>query len=303
MKKTLLFLTLLFWVSVGMKLSAQTEWAPLGAKWYYEFPYNYNNAETFITIESIGDTVINGITCKILEQECIREPFINRIYYTYKADDKVWVYDGTEFRLLYDFTVPPQGEFTAYGPHLYGICDSVTNVKVESAGFEEINGISLKYMTVVLSEFGWYFSLYNDDPTKISEKFGSYGFMFPQENCAIDVPGPTWLRCYEDSEFGFFTTGVSDSCTYEYGVGVKEIELADNIKIGPNPVSGILNIELKGNLESSNFSIYSSTGKLIYKALVNSQNTQFDITAYKPGTYVLKIFHEGVFRAGKIVKM
>lgn len=293
---------LAFFLFCSINLSAQTEWAPIGAKWHYDFPYDYNNAETFLKIESIGDTVIDGITCKILEQESL-DTHLNRRYYTYKAEDKVWVYDGIDFRILYDFTVQPQSEWTAYGPSLYQMCDTVTNVLVESAGEEELNGISFKYMMVSLPESGWHFNLCNPDQTRISEKFGSYGFMFPQQNCAIDVPSACFLRCYEDSEFGFFSSGVADSCTYEYGVGLNEIILAENVKVGPNPVSDILNIALKGNIRNSSFQIYSSTGKLIYNASVTDRSTMFNMSTYTQGIYILKVYHEGVFTTGKIIKM
>lgn len=287
----------------SLKLSAQMEWAPVGAKWHYELPYNYGNAETYLKIESIGDTVINGISCKILEQVCVRDPYLNREYYTYKSNDIVWVYDGDEFRVLYDFTVQPQGEWTAYGPSLYHTCDTVTNLVVEFEGYEEILGTSYRYVIVTLPEFGWSFSICGSEQTKISEKFGSYGYMFPQDICVIDAPYPCFLRCYEDSEFGFYSTGVSDSCTYEYGVGIKELQLANNIKVGPNPVSGILNIELIGLVDKSVFWIYSSTGKLIFNAAITDNYTKIDMSTFSKGNYILKIYHEGNFSAGKIIKL
>jgi hypothetical protein len=304
MKTRIYFTILTIILSCTIKLSAQTEWAPTGAKWYYEFSYNNGNAESYITIESIGDTVIDGISCKILQQECIRDPYyLNRKYYTYKNDDQVWLYDGSAFRLLYDFSIQPQDEWTTYGPSLYHMCDTLTNILVDSVGYEELNGLSFKYMIVSFPEFGWNFSLCGNEQTRISEKFGSYGFMFPQEECGSDIPAPCMLRCYEDSEFGYYSTGVDDSCTYEYGVGIKDIMLVENVKIGPNPVKDILSIELKGNTENSKFWIYNATGGIVTTSAITNSTTRFDMSQFKKGTYIVKIYYDGIYSGGKVIKM
>lgn len=309
MKKYLLFSLVVISLSFSIKSTAQTEWAPVGAVWHYSYPYAYvYNAETYIKIESIGDTLIDGISCRILLQECPRDLSLTRRYYTYKSDGIVWVYDGEAFRVLYDFTTQLQEEWEAYGPNIYGIhgmCeDSSTVLITENLGSEDLNGTSYQYIEVSIPDFQWRFSLCGPDVTKISEVFGSYGFMFPQEICIIDAAYPCNLRCYEDNVFGFYATEyMIDSCTYEYGVGVKEIELVENINVGPNPVSDVLNIDLKGDIKGSYFILFNVTGQALYKGICNSHNMKVNMMDFRKGTYILKVYHEGVFSAGKIIRL
>ncbi len=293
--------TLICLLVFTMHAAAQTEWAPTGAIWHYEIYYNNGSAETYLTIESTGDTIINEIPCKILQQKCKQDLYDDREYYTYKDQDKVFVYDGTGFRVLYDFSLQPGNEWTAYGPSLYQNCDSVVNINVVETGFEEINGKQLKFLMAEIDSFDWSWGC-GPGYGKISEKFGSYNFMFPQHICIIDALFPCYLRCYEDSQFGFFTTGYADSCTYEYGVGVKEISTTDNVKASPNPVDGILTITLTGKTDDSNFALYRTTGQLLYKAAIAGNTTTFDITPFSPGTYILKVYHDGRLSATKIIK-
>jgi hypothetical protein len=96
---------------------------------------------------------------------------------------------------------------------------------------------------------------------------------------------------------------VDDSCTYEYGVGIKDIMLVENVKIGPNPVKDILSIELKGNTENSKFWIYNATGGIVTTSAITNSTTRFDMSQFKKGTYIVKIYYDGIYSGGKVIKM
>ncbi len=70
MLKYLLPLTLLF--SISTSSLAQDTFAPIGAKWWYTPWYSAPNC-AFYTLESVGDTLVNGQFARILEYRYIEE--------------------------------------------------------------------------------------------------------------------------------------------------------------------------------------------------------------------------------------
>ena len=60
-----LILLLFMALTMPQPLLAQ-EWSPIGAKWHYTQWGNILVASSFKTIESIADTTINGVQCKIM---------------------------------------------------------------------------------------------------------------------------------------------------------------------------------------------------------------------------------------------
>jgi len=304
MKKTFI-LMLCFIVSNYIYSQNLSEWAPIGAKWTYSFPFNYGNAISYITIESVSDTIIQGVSCKVLKQNCLVDPSLNRIFYTYNYQDSVWLFDGSIFRLLYDFSAGTGSTWEIYGPDFYkaGICDTLTTTKVDSIGTEVINGGNYRYQFLSFQEFGWQFNLCNSSENRISDKFGSYGYMFPQQICMIDAPYPCELRCYEDPDFGFFKITQYDSCTFEYGVGIYEITLYGNIIIYPNPVIDEIYLESKNSKNIGTICIYSIEGRIMLIQDIVGSIAKIDLSNLKKGCYLIKVVNDNIISTGKIIKV
>ncbi len=60
-------------------------------------------------------------------------------------------------------------------------------------------------------------------------------------------------------------------------------------KIWPNPTTGLLTLECEGSLQNSNASIYSMQGVLLVTLNNLAQRKVFDISRFKPGTYLIRI--------------
>ena len=307
MKMNVLLLVVLFFIIFPfIEVWGQVSWAPTGAKWHFDYNYNYGNATSYVTVESIGDTVIQGINCKTLRQECQRNDEFSKLYFTYKNDDKVWIFDGNNFRLLYDFSLNAGDTMETYGRSLYSTldCDSITTAYVESVGYEEINGITFKYLVVSMTEFGWYFGEFGSGTYKISEKFGSYGYLLPQTTCGgADFDLPSTIRCYEDDEVGFFSPPFAYDCDYEEGVGVQNIDFTDDIRISPNPVIDDLTIGLKGNIIDSRISIYTQDGRIVFTMELMDEESKIDLSGIKSGLYFIRVFHNNRYAGGKFLKL
>ncbi|HLN52440.1 MAG TPA: T9SS type A sorting domain-containing protein [Lentimicrobium sp.] len=291
---------------------AQNTWAPIGAIWHYDYHGGWGEYISYITIEATKDTVIQGIQCTKLEQRgpgSNPDQWTSDNYFTYESNDTVWFFDGTSFRMLYDFGATVNESWEAYGPSLWNICeDSLTTVMVDSIGYETINGFSLRYLKASTPESSWGFNNCSDweENHKILEKIGSFEFLLPQMICGADFPGICNLRCYEDSEIGFFSTGIADSCTYERGVGIPEIGFDNNIKIFPNPVTEELTIEFpesSSTINNCSIQIRNVDG-IVIKELQLKQNTKNIIFSdLKPGVYLIIFTYNNISSISKMVKL
>ncbi len=79
---------------------------------------------------------------------------------------------------------------------------------------------------------------------------------------------------------------------------------SNSLSVYPNPVSGMLNIDLSSTSgKNMNISIFSITGKEVYKnhfESITGQHLQLDISAFKPGIYMIKIYDNQTSKIGKI---
>lgn len=302
-----LFIACLF-LCQNNQLKAQNTWAPEGAVWHYSYHSGWGQYTSYMTMSSIGDTLIQGKNCSVLNLVGPGDslPDYNETYYTYEQNDTVWLFDGTHFRVLYNFNVNPNDTFESYGHRLFPMCyDSTTTVIVDSVNYETVNGVLLKYMIVRTPEQSWGFSsCYNGTESfKIYQKIGCLSYMFPHEICATDLGGVCDLRCYEDAIFGFWTSGQYDSCTYEDGVGVNEIDQNRIIKVYPNPISDYVSIDMVENFITAQLEIYSFDGRILKTIKLEAGHTVLNLSDLKSGCYFLKFDIDHKFFQSRIIKL
>lgn len=77
-----------------------------------------------------------------------------------------------------------------------------------------------------------------------------------------------------------------------------------NIRLYPNPTSGILKVEVLGFSEDDNcsLSIYSTSGQLVESTQLTSSFGVLNISSMPNGLYILKIFLNGNETCWKIIK-
>lgn len=277
-------LLLLFCMIAFASFTKAQEWAPLGATWHYSASTWYQGYESYIEITSVGDTVIDGITCKILSHTGGGEE------YTYlDSSNVVHYYRFGQFYTLYDFNATVGKSWTIAGDNVFG-CDSIGEIQVDSIGTTSINGYSLKY--IVLSQkdsstldFGYY-------GVEAIERIGGLYSLFPivNDNCIISEMS-YGLRCYYDSTIGLYETGIASSCTY---TSVKDISLNENdVKIYPNPASSEINIEIE-NLSGSNYILetYSTIGQKLSSRIMNDNLVSISTENLSNGSYLVLIRKE-----------
>jgi hypothetical protein len=72
---------------------------------------------------------------------------------------------------------------------------------------------------------------------------------------------------------------------------------SQNVKVYPNPTTGIVKVE---NAENATISVYTLTGSLVKTIESNAVNTSFDLTGLAKGTYLVKVIKENEVVTKKI---
>lgn len=273
-------------------------WAPKGAIWHYEqidfSPQIYNDLKIY---ESIGDTVINGDSSRIIEKTSIFiSPFTgdtslgkeniytkfdsNRVYFFYQP--------ANEFRLLYDFNAIAGDTFQVFCRQ--SETDSAITVVVDSVSHMVIGGDTLKVQHIYQPEFEicWMGGI-------IIERIGWTGYMFPQHSWA-DPPGGGPLRCYEDTIIGLYQPISAIAC--DFITSVPELDKTNNrVIVYPNPTSG--KIAIKSNKEFDTIQLQNTLGKIIQEYRNVSTIDMNDLTN---GIYFLVLYKDGQKLIKKIIK-
>ena len=221
-KNNLIILLLLLVISYNLK--AQTEFAPVGAEWYY----NYNNFATrgYVKIKSESDTIIDSVFCKKLVKSIHVYDFISDktsegvfgSEYIAQLNDSIMIYFDGEFKKLYDFSaeigdtliIPELGHYEEF---TYG------NAVVTGKGFMEFEGESLRYIDLKhLEDTPWQFSCYHNydngyNTARICEKIGNIsGYLLPEKYFIVDDDEGGALRCYSEGELSLKFT--DEECDY-----------------------------------------------------------------------------------------
>jgi hypothetical protein len=107
MKIKYLFIT--FSLILSSLVQSQTlDWAPVGAKWYFEESYFGNSDIGYVQIESVKYTLINNHLSKMLTlnkrtYELIAPFYMDSVLYTYQSNDTIYLYNpfANAFRPIY----------------------------------------------------------------------------------------------------------------------------------------------------------------------------------------------------------
>lgn len=299
-KVTLLLLLIQSFTFIDVK-SQNIDFAPIGAKWWFStFCFSEPDCGYF-TIESKRDTLINGVTAKIIESELFGGDSWSDNYFTSSPlimrseNNKVYRYDtlNGDFYVLYDFDLQAGDTLTIQDSSIYrgyinysGENDNaIFQVIVDSNVVKLYNGYLLRHLYTSPTTGSDYF--FNGP---IIERIGNLHNLIGQATVMITAGFPEYLRCYKDNLIDL----TSNNCDYITSVRFKE---DDNLKFYPNPVSsGVLNITTKneGNLNEIYLRILDFTGKEIldHEFYGQAESIQLNVSNIPNGVYFLEIQYD-----------
>jgi Secretion system C-terminal sorting domain len=281
-------LTFLLFEIICISVFSQ-DWAPIGAKWYYDEQFASSGDIDYIKYTSEKDTIVNGQSCRKINKRhdlyCYERPEIELMF---SKNDSVFFYDPKldTFQLLYNFNaIKNDSWFFSFKEVPIGRIDTV-NIVVDSIGSMIANTKILKilYVTYTIK----FESTSIQYPSRIIEKIGDASFMFrfyPSINIACDMNYTNGIRCYEDPAFGNYHFLSMDSCTYTYKWTEIKSKKINKIIVYPNPSNKT--IQIAGLNQAKYYQMSDINGKLIKSDII--LDSQIVIKDLLDGFYILSI--------------
>ncbi len=307
----LFFFSILFFLQ---PLSAQIDFAPVGAKWWQEYwvlePFN-----NFYTYESTGDTILGGTNARIIELTSHiymnpPKPIPEATIYLASDEDRVYSWIKDDFYLLYDFSAQvgdtlivgvnpairyysgggtPYIEDTSKVNFFRTIVDSVFMTTVNNESFRSYSSVgTTDHPDFIAGGFG---VSYIEGSATVNEKIGFYGFGGPlgSGGPVITAGNAGQMRCYHDPLFAYPTTDTTFCDPYVFVEAVEESKAFD-FQLFPNPIqNGLLFME--GITSDHHLQIIDFSGKVLLHQQVGASPTRLslDIGFLENGLYWVKV--------------
>lgn len=300
MKKLLFLLVLIN----STNLFAQKEWAPIGAKWYYNEPKDVRG--NYIVFESLKDTSIKGHNCRVIDVK-LNNSTISREY-IFSADNSLSYYNKftNSFHSLYNFNVnvgdtvsvhstkfKPTKAFISY-------TDSISEFKYKIIQIDslQISGNWVKRQKVLnLKNNEWGFPSGLSKEYYIVNYIGSLTYFFGVFPYITPEDQPKLLRCYTDIDFTFKNPEWVQEC--DFFTGMIESTLENDYQVFPNPTSRLLNINSIMPIEL--IELFDYKGLKIFST-IKPQTISIDMNNYSSGIFYVKITNSKTFTIHKIIK-
>ena len=290
MKKST-FLLILF--ACTLQINAQ-DFAPIGSIWHYTQGTVNPDYITYKTLESVSDTIIQGIECRKIVEVGRSSSTIVSYHYMYSENGRVFFYADDSFHLLYDFgankgdTVTLGYFQTHEGSPLQMFIDSTSTIMVNDQERK------IQYITCgdgMVIEFGH----------QVIEGIGSTSFMFPTLDFSLDGP----LRCYQDNNTGLFlnpfhsNSGWNHQDCEETLTGIEEVDSKESISVFPNPTQSSITVR---NIDRATaYKIITISGRILKQGII-SESTEISLTELSKGVYFIEFESDNVLIVRKIIK-
>ena len=297
MKKILLTLGAII---MGLYTHAQTEFAPIGAEWYYTCTFGYL-PNHFNHIISEKDTIVDGHNCRILKQYYDNSNVMNEKYIIKQESGKVYYYYQDQFNLLFDFDAKVNDTliFSFMGvkyffdngnnPPFYSK-DTIFSVRcVVEKITTNVQNLQT-FTTNILEEDR--LELYFPSTYTYTEKMGLHSeFILKIEDIYYipEFPPYKGLRCYSDADFSFISdewTIMSLPCDYSFSNNINTLKEEENINIYPNPFHN--NIFVFTN-NKGNITITDISGKIIHHSELLNGINEISTNHFPKGIYFVKV--------------
>lgn len=309
-------ITLLVLLMIGGMARAQTrEFAPIGAEWHYGI--KQFSTEGYVRLKSVSDTIINGILCKCLEKRYflfdhlsgIENEFVKGYEYVFPMEDSVMIYRFGQFYKLYDFTaeigdtVSFPGSYSYYADEFVLFGDSIGEAVVVGKGTEEIGGLELRYYDLrKVENSAWAFDQdFYMGYSRIYERIGNgAGYLFPEQQTAMDYNEGGTFRCYTDNEIGTINLSVPIiECDYFHDV---EENTLIPPAVYPNPFKERIIVELPKE-DIYTIIVYDTFGRTIIKQVIVGETTGMDFPFPQSGVFHIVIQSNSYYYVTKAIKL
>jgi len=268
-------------------MSTAQSYIDVGTKWTYT--ENDFGILGPTSIEIVGDTLIDGV--QWFKQEgtggCASD--YEDVLIRETADSKVYTFDletGSE-ALLYDYTKTAGESWVIPGE----LSDIV--ITVNSVGTINFFGVDYNVQYIDYLDFG----------SIVLEGIGCFKYFFPQgNNCDPHYSG---LRCFTSEDMDFDFDPFHDCDHIFLPSSTEDNALESTVKVYPNPVTNILNIDFEQADYIQGIEICDTKGQVLktVKPVSNLFKYTTDLSGYPRGVYVVKIKSANYEAVKKIIKI
>ncbi len=310
--KKLIFLIV---IVVSSLLHAQTEFAPIGAEWYFSNGYFADDDPiTFSYIKTVRDTVIDNKYCTIIHlYNNNGQDFVTDLI-LHEYQGKVYFFESNEFKLFFDYNINV-GDTLTYrvpinAPNFQSNCGH-SEVDTSRVFYAYINDITtLEIDGFELLEFHTTIIIPEDyDGTyefwelgTFTQRIGAPQGLFGKSATELLGGYPGYYRCYEDDEI-FINFFSSSPCNYTTVNITKPIIENNSLVFYPNPVIDRLKISLL-NKEYCLVELFDINGKATISSHVEGlEEVELDMSDCSSGLYILKVSGKTTCIYEKIIKL
>lgn len=292
--------------------SAQADFAPIGAKWYYEwahvnFPTEGKSMGGYILQESVADTVIHGVTARKLQrtsygrdnQNVIHSGPISSIYVHATADTVFYFQEELDrFLPLYIFNVQAGDTMVHRAPPEYAqfFTDTSWKILVDSVVTKSYNNHPVKVVynssgfipgtgTIGVPLSGPYYQYFGLVNGHLSEYDWSYPAGAPYYSYR--------LRCYQDANFDvhFWDGSVACDSLDMLPTAISDLDyLSGKLSVYPNPSTGDVYI-LLDQIDIQSVEVLDMLGRkvLLQQQATDNAPVEVRLDGFSKGTYILRI--------------
>ncbi len=280
------------------------EFAPPGSKWHF----NYWMAMVFIgdgyiTLEHDGDTLIDGLWSQRLKKTSfvyngILQQTSEHVDFEHlrSQGDSVFVHRFGQFHLLYDFGAQPGDVWSVAGN---SVCEEPGIVVVDSIGTEVLEGVPLRYLHV------------SSPPTspnqftrsRIIERIGCVGYMFPEPMCGItDSDFGGTLRCYADDDVSLLFQAPT-ACDKLWTDIPSNALSGQSMTVRPTLFQDFLMVEAPALQSDFHFAIHDLSGRVHRSGTVPTDRIIRDLGGLREGMYVLRLVGAAYASEFRVVRL
>ncbi len=280
-----------FLFSVFSNFIYSQEWAPTGAKWYYTWlpePITGMEPPEIRTIEVVGDTVILGKQCKILEATDALVCYGQR--FTYSENDSIFFYDSDKekFELLYDFTASVNDSWDA--PLCVSPVDTLT-LTVKSIYTSTFDSVQIKTYEV---DWSFYWNPGQFDNI-IYEGIGNASRMY-MIGILATVHYRVWnLRCYDSPSTGLINF-LGEPCD-QIVPTTEERFNSSFLELYPSPANDFLKFKISNivSKKENAMRILNYAGNVFYEKenVIMDAEYLVAVSNWPTGIYLLQFFNGG----------
>lgn len=288
MKKLLILFVLITASAAGQ------EFAPLGARWYYN-SMGLGAAPSrseYTRLEVVKDTSINGIACRKIEathfEYCSGDSVARQPYFVRESGDTAYYWHSIlqRFSPLCMFNAFSGDTLTFDVPPYAYVANQLTQFQVVvDSVIPFIQGndtLKAFYTSPIWQGFSTTTFAFHEP---YLEKVGPT-FLFEHQSASILVASDGPLRCYSDNNLSINLMGIP--CDYRLVASTPMHDLS-NYRVYPNPVSDYLTLELPDDFPV-HYEIYDLKGRRLQTGICQTAGSnQIDMQLFGTGIYVLHL--------------